>query len=128
MDYGHQHLVSYRRDMEMRRPPNSLEAVDTMTVKRVMMTVIHTCHPERSEGSLSIGPEILSEAKDDMLDDPSRLACRSCFLNFICYILYSRIESEAFSPIYEANRHRDEVPNAIDAMYAVPPARAARKL
>ncbi len=58
-------------------PVNGLEAVDTMEVNSVMMSVIHTRSPERSEGEakhlffttwpspfhLYAGSVILSEAK-----------------------------------------------------------------
>jgi hypothetical protein len=50
MDYHHHHLVSHHRTMMVEAPVNGLEAVDTMEVNSVMMSVIHTRSPERSEG------------------------------------------------------------------------------
>ncbi len=44
MDYPHHHLVYHHRNGWLRRPPNGLETVDTMRVKRVMMRVIHTAY------------------------------------------------------------------------------------
>src|SRR5215467_4828687 len=59
------------------------------------------CHPERSEGSLSGGPEILRFAQDDMLDDPSRPSCRSCCLNLISALLRT---STGYWPIMNIDR------------------------
>jgi hypothetical protein len=42
MDYHHHHLVSHHRTMMVEAPVNGLEAVDTMEVNSVMMSVIHT--------------------------------------------------------------------------------------
>jgi len=50
MDYHHHHLVSHHRNMMVEAPLNGLEAVDTMRVNRVMMSVIHTLRLTQEEG------------------------------------------------------------------------------
>jgi hypothetical protein len=55
MDYHHHHLVSHHRTMMVEAPVNGLEAVDTMEVNSVMMSVIHTLRLTQDDQALAFG-------------------------------------------------------------------------